>query len=141
MFLEQCVIGFYQPDYDNYCPCEDLKTMSRQIKLSKVDSSKQKTVLTRTFAITNRMELGDYVMVPSKVDHLLIHLGRVKGDCIYNLQSELTFSRDVKWLGELKRLEIDKKSLHSMGSLTTVFKVRCDNSLIQLFQQLESQRE
>lgn len=74
LFLEQSVIGFNQPDYNNYKPAVDMKELSRQIKTSNVDPSKRKITLSKVNVMTLRMKIGDYVVCPSIANHDVIHL-------------------------------------------------------------------
>ena len=135
LFIEKSVIGFNQADYNNYKPAADMKELARQIKTSNVDPSKRKNTLSKVNAMTLRMKMGDYVVCPSIANHDVIHFGKIIGEPTYDFSEKLTFSRKVEWLGSILRSEIDTKTRYSMGSLLSIFQVKCTSDF---FDKLEN---
>jgi restriction system protein len=76
------------------------------------------------FRFVFEMNIGDYVIFPSKNDRN-INIGIVESDYIYNPDSgEYPNQRKVKWLKHLPRTKFSQGALYEIGSAMTLFSVK-----------------
>lgn len=76
------------------------------------------------FRFANEVQVGDYVIFPSKVDRQ-INIGTVEGDYTYNpTATEYVQQRKVKWLKHLPRTAFSQGALYEIGSAMTFFSVK-----------------
>lgn len=76
------------------------------------------------FRFVHEMELGDYVIFPSKSDRM-VNIGKVTGKYEYAEEDEeYPHRRKVKWLKHLPRTAFPQGALYEIGSLMTLFTVR-----------------
>jgi len=92
------------------------------------DLEKEKTAInwaSQIWPIAHRMEIGDWVVLPSKVNRT-IHFGEVKGEYVYDksLGSPYYHYRDIEWFAiDIPRDNFDQDILYSLGAFMTVCKI------------------
>lgn len=70
------------------------------------------------------MKEGDYVIYPSKMDHM-INIGIIDGPYFFDASEDrLSQKRKVKWIKSLPRTVFSQGALHEIGSALTLFAVR-----------------
>ncbi|MBO4540779.1 MAG: restriction endonuclease [Bacilli bacterium] len=72
----------------------------------------------------NEMVVGDYVVVPSKTEHMIL-IGEVSGE--YRFEDglpEMKHRRYVKWIKKLPRTVFSQGALYESGSFLTIFKIK-----------------
>lgn len=80
------------------------------------------------FRFLHEMREGDYVVYPSKSDHM-VNIGIVDGPYVYNPSYEdathrYVQQRNVKWLRHLPRTAFSQGALYEIGSALTLFTVK-----------------
>ena len=77
------------------------------------------------FRFYNEMKIGDYVVYPSKSNHM-INIGQVTGNYVYDETGDihLVHRRSVKWLKHVPRLDFSQGALYEIGSFMTLFLVK-----------------
>lgn len=77
------------------------------------------------YRFCNEMNIGDYVVYPSKIDRM-INIGEITGDYVYDesLDSQLVHHRSVKWLKHIPRVKFSQGALYEVGSALTLFSVK-----------------
>ena len=78
------------------------------------------------FAFSQRIEVGDWVALPSKHKRA-IHIAEVTSDYIYNGNAEDPYYhyRDVKWIAtDIPRSNFDQDILYSLGAFMTVCQIQ-----------------
>ena len=70
------------------------------------------------------VQIGDYVVYPSKSDRM-INIGEVTGDYVYDPeQPEYVQVRSVKWLRHFPRMAFSQGALYEIGSAMSFFTVK-----------------
>lgn len=76
------------------------------------------------FRFTCEMQIGDYVVFPSKSDRM-INIGTVESDYTFNSKANhYVHQRKVKWLKQLPRTAFSQGALYEIGSFITLFTVK-----------------
>ena len=76
------------------------------------------------FRFCHEVQIGDYVVYPSKSDHM-INIGEVIGDYIYEpSQPNYPQVRQVKWLKHIPRTSFSQGALYEIGSAMSFFTVK-----------------
>lgn len=76
------------------------------------------------FRFCNEVQIGDYVVYPSKNDHL-VYIGVVESPYYFDsTESTLPQKRKVKWIKSLPRTIFSQGALHEIGSALTLFSVK-----------------
>ncbi len=76
------------------------------------------------YRFCHEVQLGDYVVFPSKSDRM-INIGEVTGNYIYDAsQPEYVQTRTVKWLKSLPRTAFTQGALYEIGSAMSFFSVK-----------------
>lgn len=77
------------------------------------------------YRFCNEMNIGDYVVYPSKIDRM-INIGEITGDYVYDesMDSQLVHHRSVKWLKHIPRVKFSQGALYEVGSALTLFSVK-----------------
>lgn len=97
------------------------------------DLDKEKTAInwaSQIWPIAHRMELGDWVVLPSKVNRT-IHFGKVKGEYVFDksLGSPYYHYRDIDWFAlDIPRDNFEQDILYSLGAFMTVCKIHKNNA-------------
>jgi restriction system protein len=101
------------------------------------DLDKEKTAInwaSQIWPIAHRMEIGDWVVLPSKVNRT-IHFGKIKGEYIYDeaLGSPYFHYRDVEWFAtDIPRDNFDQDILYSLGAFMTICKIHKNDAEARL---------
>ena len=131
LFLKQGIIGItcnvdnINLDFENIKELRIILRKTSNLELSKSEYSKINS-------IKNRMQIDDYLLVPSKIHENIIHFFVVESDCLYNSNSELRLYRHVKKICDFNRDEFDQKTRYSMGSLMSLFKVNPSSEVMDM---------
>ena len=76
------------------------------------------------FRFTNEVQIGDYVVYPSKLDRK-INIGVIESNYIYNPNAaEYVQQRKVKWLKHLPRTYFSQGALYETGSAMSFFSIK-----------------
>jgi restriction system protein len=111
----------------------DLKQFSDRQKLSEslaelysdIGSGTLRNWTGQIFVIAHRMEIGDWVMLPSKFN-ASIHIGKVTGQYVFeeNAQDPFYHHRQVEWFAkDIPRSSFDQDILYSLGAFMTVCQI------------------
>lgn len=96
--------------------------------VEKYNLEKEKTAInwaSQIYPIAYRMEIGDWVVLPSKLNRT-IHFGEIKGDYCFNPKAESPYYhyRDVNWFAlDVPRDRFEQDILYSLGAFMTVCKI------------------
>lgn len=104
----------------------DREAFKEKYKLVYPDSKPQAipTSAGMLFRFAHEMQIGDYVVFPSKFDRK-INLGVVEGDYIYHASdSEYVQRRKVKWIKHLPRTAFSQGALYEAGSALSLFLIK-----------------
>lgn len=76
------------------------------------------------WAFLKEMQPDDLVVMPSKQKPVL-HLGVIRGDVQYDAEAERDYRhfREVKWLRDVPRGNVDKDLLYSFGAMMTICQI------------------
>jgi restriction system protein len=99
-----------------------------QRALGSLPDEKAKTVknwVSQWWSFSHRMRVGDLVALPSKIKPK-IYIGVIEGEYVYDAEAEARFwhHRDVKWIKELDRADIDQDILYSFGAFLTTCRIK-----------------
>jgi len=80
---------------------------------------------TKLWQFFDEMEIGDLIVMPSKVDHAKVYVGRIKSSYSYDHSTDPQFShqREVKWLGYFERNDLTSEALNTFKSPHSVFQI------------------
>ncbi|ATO49882.1 restriction endonuclease [Brevibacillus laterosporus] len=101
--------------------------------VDKYDLEKEKTAInwaSQIYPIAHRMEIGDWVVLPSKINRT-IHFGKIVGDYNYDksLGSPYYHYREVEWFAiDIPRDKFEQDILYSMGAFMTVCRIHKNNA-------------
>ena len=109
-FIKNGKVGIKIDSLYSFKNCTSYKELNLFLKDQLSKDTWSPKVVSRVHTFTQRMIEGDYVLVPSKIIFKAYHLGVLYGDCIFAPYDELTFSRNVEWLGLLKKEELDEET-------------------------------
>ncbi len=104
-----------------------------KILVKKYDLPKEKTAInwaSQIWPIAHRMEKGDWVVLPSKINRTL-HFGKIVGDYVYDesLGSPYYHYRDINWFAlDIPRDRFDQDILYSLGAFMTVCRIHKNNA-------------
>ena len=116
-------------DLNNFKQKEDLYKFLED----KYSLEKEKTAInwaSQIYPIAHRMEKGDWVVLPSKINRT-IHFGKIVGEYKYDekLGSPYYHYRDVEWFAlDIPRDRFDQDILYSLGAFMTVCKIHKNNA-------------
>lgn len=81
------------------------------------------------WAFSHSMQIGDWVLVPSKIQPI-IYVGKIKSPYRFDANAEPPYwhYRDVEWIRELPRSDLDQDLLYSIGAFMTVCKINRNNA-------------
>ncbi|MCP3032355.1 restriction endonuclease [Halobacillus sp. A1] len=100
-----------------------------QALINLYDLEKEKKAVnwaSQIWPIAHRMEVGDWVVLPSKMNRT-IHIGEITGDYQYEESNGSPYYhfRDVKWFAkDIPRDRFDQDLLYSFGAFMTVCKIK-----------------
>lgn len=104
-----------------------------KILVKKYDLPKEKTAInwaSQIWPIAHRMEKGDWVVLPSKINRTL-HFGKIIGDYVYDesLGSPYYHYRSIDWFAlDIPRDRFDQDILYSLGAFMTVCRIHKNNA-------------
>ena len=78
------------------------------------------------FRFLNEMQVGDYVVYPSK-SNKVINIGLITSDYYFDTsveESDMANRRKVKWLKHLPRTAFSQGALYELGAFLTVFSIK-----------------
>ena len=76
------------------------------------------------FRFVHEMQIGDYVVFPSKSDRM-VNIGIIESDYFYSpVAAQYPQQRRVKWIKHLPRTAFSQGALYEIGSFMTVFLVK-----------------
>ncbi|MGX4671073.1 restriction endonuclease [Cerasibacillus sp. JNUCC 74] len=111
--------------------------------VEKYNLEKEKTAInwaSQIYPIAYRMEIGDWVVLPSKLNRT-IHFGEIKGDYCFNPKAESPYYhyRDVNWFAlDVPRDRFEQDILYSLGAFMTVCKIHKNNAEERLKEMYEN---
>lgn len=116
----------------------DLRSIESRDRLTdllveKYELDKRRTAINWTsqiWPIAHRMEIGDWVVLPSKRSRTL-HFGEITGDYVFDKSQENPYYhyRSVKWFAkDIPRDRFDQDILYSLGAFMTVCKIHRNNA-------------
>jgi restriction system protein len=104
----------------------DWEAFKAKIQQTYPDISAKKTIHTsgQLTAFSHKMKQGDLVVLPSKIKSV-VHVGRITSDYRYATDNEPLYRhvRQVKWLKEIPRQDIDQDLLYSFGAFMTICQI------------------
>ncbi len=109
------------------------------ILVQKYDLEKKKTAInwaSQIWPIAHRMEIGDWVVLPSKINRTL-HFGKIIGEYVYDktLPSPYCHYRDIDWFAlDIPRDRFDQDILYSLGAFMTVCRINKNNAEERILQ-------
>jgi restriction system protein len=126
----------------------DLREIDSQEELYKIlfkkyDLEKEKTAVnwaSQIWPIAHRMEMGDWVVLPSKLNRTL-HFGKIVGDYEYDqsLGSPYYHYRNIDWFAlDIPRDRFDQDILYSFGAFMTVCRIHRNNAEVRIKQMAEN---
>ncbi len=74
------------------------------------------------FRFSNEMQIGDYVIYPSKQDRI-VHIGIIESEYSFNNSKNYSHRRKVRWLHKKPRAYFSQPALNEIGSAITLFKI------------------
>lgn len=76
------------------------------------------------FRFVHEMQIGDYVVFPSKTDRM-VNIGVVESEYQYSPDAiEYKQQRSVKWIKHLPRMSFSQGALYEIGSFMSLFTVK-----------------
>ena len=127
LFLNNSVIGIgWKEIGDLSLIPADRETFKERYKQVFADSKPQAvaTCAGMLFRFVHEIQIGDYVVFPSKFDRK-INIGIIEGDYTYlNSASNYVQQRKVKWLKHLPRTAFSQGALYEVGSALTLFLIK-----------------
>ena len=127
LFLNNSVIGIgWNEIGDLSLIPADREAFKERYKQVFVDSKPQAvaTCAGMLFRFVHEIQIGDYVVFPSKFDRK-INIGIIEGDYTYlNSASNYVQQRKVKWLKHLPRTAFSQGALYEVGSALTLFLIK-----------------
>ena len=127
LFLNNSVIGIgWKEIGDLSLIPADREAFKERYKQVFADSKPQAvaTCAGMLFRFVHEIQIGDYVVFPSKFDRK-IYIGIIEGDYTYlNSASNYVQQRKVKWLKHLPRTAFSQGALYEVGSALTLFLIK-----------------
>ena len=96
--------------------------------------------MSRVFIFTNRMRIGDYVLMPTKTSNGGYNVGVISGNFVYSQGIEPNLTRLVEWKGILDKDAFDADSKNSMGSLLPVFEIHGTDGFYETISRIQGRR-
>ncbi len=114
-----------------------------KILVNKYNLEKEKTAInwaSQIWAIAHKMEIGDWVVLPSKVNRTL-HLGEITGDYTYDesLGNPYYHYRAIDWFAlDIPRDKFDQDIRYSLGAAMTICRIHKNNAESRIKQMYEN---
>jgi restriction system protein len=120
------IVGW--PELDDLTPCRTRDELRERVAQAYPEASRARigNWTGQLWRIRGLMEVGDLVVTPLKTHHDQIAIGRIAGPYRYRTDAPSGFQhvRDVEWLRQVKRSNIQQDLLDSLGSLLTVCEIK-----------------
>ncbi|MBR0280908.1 MAG: restriction endonuclease [Oscillibacter sp.] len=127
LFLQESVIAIGWPEMGSLSEIEPSREAFKEAYAEAYPDAAKGNVAVSAgmlFRFVYEMELGDYVVFPSKSDQM-VNIGEVTGEYKYvEEDEEYPHRRKIKWLKHLPRTAFPQGALYEIGSLMTLFTVR-----------------
>ena len=127
LFLNNSVIGIGWKEIGDLSLIPADREAFKEIYKQVFADSKPQAVATcagMLFRFVHEIQIGDYVVFPSKFDRK-INIGIIEGDYTYlNSASNYVQQRKVKWLKHLPRTAFSQGALYEVGSALTLFLIK-----------------
>ncbi|WP_400256138.1 hypothetical protein [Methanomethylophilus alvi] len=130
-FLQEEIIGLSITIGDQYSKPDDIKELCRSIKTI-YSENERSLIASKVFTFTNRIRVGDYILMPSKKTGKICYVGVITSDYNYNPYSDISFTRSVQWRGSIEKSKFDQKTRNSMGSLLSIFHVNITEESLEM---------
>ncbi len=127
LFLKEDVIAIGWKEIGNLrdipATREDIKSKYLQV-FPDAKKGSVPTSVGMLYRFCYEVQLGDYVVYPSKQDRM-INIGEVTGEYVYKPeQHEYVHQRSVKWIKHLPRTAFSQGALYEIGSAMSFFSVK-----------------
>lgn len=127
LFLNKGVIAIGWSEVGDLSKIEPTRDAFKAKMISAYPNAKKGAIPTSSgmlFRFVHEVQLGDYIVFPSKVDRQ-INLGIVEGEYTYEpSEAEYVQQRKVKWLKHLPRTAFSQGALYEVGSAMSFFAVK-----------------
>jgi|GEM_PF-50930 len=92
------------------------------------DPSRASVVTRAAEKFIHEIQLDDWVVLPSRIDKTVLHIGKVAADYTFDLSRQLPHSRRVVWqVCHLPRAVMQPEILKALNALSDIFQVRQGN--------------
>ena len=127
LFLKDSVIAIGWHEMGDLSAIEPTREAFKETYAAVKPDAKKGSIATGAgmlYRFCHEVEIGDYIVFPSKVDKM-INIGIVEGPYYYDAsQPEYVQQRKVKWLKHLPRTAFTQGALYEIGSAMTFFSVK-----------------
>lgn len=127
LFLKKNLIGFACDEVGDLRDLEDTRDAFKEYYAEAYPGKTKGHIATAAgmlFRFLYEVEIGDYVVFPSKIDRM-INIGVIQGEYYYDDTVEEYFHRrEVKWLKHIPRTAFSQGALYEVGSAMTFFMVK-----------------
>lgn len=127
LFLQKSTLAIGWKEIGDLSNVEKNRDAFREKYVSTYPDAKKGNIAVNSgtlFRFTCEMQIGDYVVFPSKSDRM-INIGIVDSNYIFNGEAyHYVHQRKVKWLKHLPRTAFSQGALYETGSLLTLFTVK-----------------
>ena len=127
LFLQNNTLAIGWKEIGDLSNIEKNRDAFREKYISTYPDAKKGNIATNSgtlFRFVCEMQIGDYVVFPSKSDRM-INIGVVESDYIFNSEAyHYVNQRKVKWLKHLPRTAFSQGALYEIGSFITLFTVK-----------------
>jgi len=131
LFLKEDVIAIGWSDMGDLSKVAPDREAFREKMYECYSGSTKQSIATNTgqlYRFVHEMQIGDYVVFPSKIDRM-INIGTIEGGYYYypdamNDTKKYVNRRKVKWIKHLPRTIFSQGALYEVGSALTVFMLK-----------------
>ena len=127
LFLNKSVIALGWSKFGNLSKVEPTREAFKEHYAKTFPNDKPGAIPTSAgmlYRFIHEVQVGDYVVFPSKTDHM-INIGVVEGEYDYvDDEVEYVQQRKVKWLKHLPRTSFTQGALYEIGSAMSFFAVK-----------------
>lgn len=127
LFLRRGVIAIGRKDMGDLSLIQASRDFFKEKYTETYPNAKKGSVATGAgmlYRFAHEVEIGDYVVFPSKIDRQ-INIGVIEGGYEYHPEdAEYVHQRKVKWLKHLPRTSFSQGALYEVGSAMSFFTVK-----------------
>ena len=96
--------------------------------LSKIYPDDKKNTISnyagQLYTFVHSMNIGDKVLLPSKINPGLFYVGTIQSDCKYTGEEPYTHTRAVTWDSKtIDKKDLDQDIIYSLGAFLTIFSI------------------